>query len=566
MSSLHLDPPMTRIVGLGASAGGLQALEQFLGQVPPDSDLAYLVVQHLDPTHKAMLVELLQRVCVIPVREAISAAWVEPNVVYVIAPNSELTVSGGRLHLRHPGEPRGLRLPIDVLFSSLAREQGDLAIGVVMSGMGSDGTHGLRAIRGQGGLTLAQQPESAQFDSMPRNAIGAGACDIIALPAELPQHIFNYIAARRLEAELPVGNSADAAHSAANILGLLREHGKHDLTQYKPSTLKRRSERRMGVHGLTSLAAYEEFLRENPQELDLLSKEMLIGVTSFFRDPQVWKALGETVLPALLSRREHDVPLRAWVVGCSTGEEAYSLAMVFREVIDALPQPSNWSLQIFATDLSAEAIAIARRGYYPRSIAGDVSPERLKHFFSAEGDGYQTEQKIRKMVLFAQHNVILDPPFTRLDLLSCRNLMIYFTAPLQQRLLPLFHYALRPGAVLQLGESETVGRSLDLFLPLDGLSRLYLRSAGSAVAGSVDFPVQRGLPPRTTLQELKLTTPPTHLNNLQGLADQLLLQQFSPPAVLVNEHGDCSLPGSTAPLVSFTRAYRGTPSASAFSW
>ncbi len=538
MNSPRYDPPATRIVGLGASAGGLEALEQFLGQVPPDSGLAYLVVQHLDPTHKAMLVELLQRACAIPVREAASAERVEPDVVYVIAPNRELTVSGGRLQLQQPSEPRGLRLPIDVLFSSLAHEQGDQAIGVVLSGMGSDGTLGLQAIRGQGGLTLAQQPESAQFDSMPRNAIGTGACDIVATPAELPQHILRFIATRRLKADLSVDNGADAAQSLADILGLLRERGRHDLTQYKPSTLKRRCERRMGVHGLTSLAAYEAFLRENPLELDLLFKEMLIGVTSFFRDPQVWKALREKVLPALLARRQQDVRLRAWVVGCSTGEEAYSLAMVFREVVDALPQPSNWSLQIFATDLSADAIAIARRGCYPRSIAGDVSPERLGRFFSAEGDGYQTQQNIREMVLFTQHNVILDPPFTRLDLLSCRNLMIYFTAPLQQRLLPLFHYALRPGAVLLLGESETVGRSLDLFAPLDGPSRVYLRSASPTVAGFVDFPIQRGLPLRTALQELKLTTPMTHLNNLQGLADQLLLQQFSPPAVLVNEHGD----------------------------
>ena len=538
MSSPHPDPTATRIVGLGASAGGLEAIEQFLAQVPPDSGLAYLVVQHLDPTHKAMLVELLQRVCVIPVREATNAARVEPDFVYVIAPNSELTVRGGRLQLRQPSEPRGLRLPIDVLFSSLAHEQGDLAIGVVMSGMGSDGTHGLQAIRGQGGLTLAQQPESAQFDSMPRHAIGAGACDIVATPAELPQHIFKFIAARRLEAALPVDNSAEVAHSVANILQLLREHGKHDLTQYKPSTLKRRSERRMSVHSLPSLTAYESFLRENPQELDLLSKEMLIGVTGFFRDPQIWKALKETVLPALLARSDPEVRLRAWVVACSTGEEAYSLAMVFREVVEALPQPSPWSLQIFATDLSVEAIASARRGYYPPSIAGEVSAERLERFFSAEGDGYRTKQTIREMVLFAQHNVILDPPFTRLDLLCCRNLMIYFTAPLQQRLVPLFHYALRPGGLLLLGESETVGRSLDLFSPLDGLSRLYRRNAGLAVAGSVDFPIQRGLPLHTALQEPKLTTPLSHLNNLQGLADQLLLQQFSPPAVLVNEHGD----------------------------
>ncbi|MEO6079949.1 MAG: chemotaxis protein CheB [Steroidobacteraceae bacterium] len=538
MGSPNLDLSTTRVVGLGASAGGLEALEQFLGQVPPDSGLAYVVVQHLDPTHKALLAELLQRVCVIPIREATGDERVEPDVVYVIAPNRELTVSGGRLRLQHPSVPRGLRMPIDVLFSSLAREQEERAIGVVLSGMGSDGTLGLQAIRDQGGLTLAQLPESAQFDSMPRNAIGAGACDIVATPSEMPQQILRFIATRRLKAELPVDNSADATQSLADILDLLRKHGKHDLTQYKPSTLKRRCERRMGLHGLASLAAYEAFLRKNPLELDLLGKEMLIGVTSFFRDPQVWKALRENVLPALLSRRESGVRLRAWVVGCSTGEEAYSLAMVFREVVDALPQPSNWSLQIFATDLSADSIAIARRGYYPRSIAGAVSPERLQRFFSGAGDGYQMEQGIREMVLFTRHNVIIDPPFTRLDLLFCRNLMIYFNAPLQQRLLPLFHYALLPDAVLLLGESETIGRSLDLFAPLDAAARIYLRSGGRGVAGSVDFPIHRGLPLRSAPQELKLTTPLSHLNTLQGHADHLLLQQFSPPAVLVNEHGD----------------------------
>lgn len=355
----------TRIVGLGASAGGLEALEQFLAQVPPDSGLACLVVQHLDPTHKAMLVELLQRVCAIPVRKATAGAPVEPNAVYVIAPNSELTVARGALHLAEPSEPRGLGLPIDVLFSSLAREQGDRSIGVVLSGMGSDGTLGLQSIRGQGGLTLAQQPESAQFDSMPRNAIAAGACDVVAAAAELPRRILNFVAAQRLKAEFPADNGAHAAQSRASILELLRAAGRHDLAQYKPSTLKRRSERRMGVHGLTSVAGYAVFLRENPQEVDLLFKELLIGVTSFFRDPQVWKTLKDTVLPAQLARREQEVRLRAWVVGCSTGEEAYTLAMMFRQVVDAPAQPTNWSLQIFATDLSADAIAVARRGHYP---------------------------------------------------------------------------------------------------------------------------------------------------------------------------------------------------------
>ena len=529
---------LTRIVGLGASAGGLEALEQFLAHVPKASGLAYVVVQHLDPTHKAMLTELLQRATAMPVREATASMLVEPDVVYVIPPNSELTVVGGRLHLAEPAQPRGLRLPIDVLFCSLARDQGERAIGVVLSGMGADGTIGLQAIKSQGGLTLAQEPASAQFDSMPKSSIAAGACDIVAPSAELPRRIVQVTAERPTTAPDPVSTDAGSEQSLAAILHLLRERSKHDLTLYKTSTVKRRVDRRMGVHGLDSLARYSHFLRENPQELDLLFKEMLIGVTSFFRDPVVWQELKDRVLPALLARRMLGTGLRAWVVGCSTGEEAYSLAIVFREVADTQPVPDAWTLQIFATDLNADAIDIARSGHFSAKIADDMTPERLSRFFNPEGDGFQIRKEIRQMVLFAQHDVILDAPFTRLDILSCRNLMIYFNATLQQRLLPLFHYALRPGSVLVLGEAETIGRSSSLFAPLDQKSRLYRRNDGAAAAGSVDFPVNRGLLPRATAQELTVSQPLTHLANLQSLADQVLLQEFSPPAALVNEQGD----------------------------
>ena len=530
--------PLTRIVGLGASAGGLGALEQFLAHVPKASGLAYVVVQHLDPTHKAMLTELLQRTTTMPVREATASMLVEPDVVYVIPPNSELTVVGGRLHLAEPAQPRGFRLPIDVLFCSLARDQGELAIGVVLSGMGADGTLGLQAIKSQGGLTLAQEPASAQFDSMPKSAIEAGACDIVAPAAELSGRIVQVTAKRPAMAPKPVSADAGGEQSLAAILGLLRERSKHDLTLYKTSTVKRRVDRRMGVHGLDSLTHYAQFVWENPQELDLLFKEMLIGVTSLFRDPGIWQEFKSTVLPALLARRTPGTELRAWVVGCSTGEEAYSLAIAFREVADTQPVPDAWTLQIFATDLNPDAIAIARRGHFSAKITDDMPPERLSRFFIAEGEGFLIRKEIRQMVLFAQHDVILDPPFTRLDILSCRNLMIYFNATLQQRLLPLFHYALRPGGVLFLGESETVGRFLSLFAPLGPKSRLYLRNDGATVAGSVDFPVNRGLPPRTTTQELTVSQPLPHLANLQSLADQALLQEFSPPAVLINEQGD----------------------------
>jgi two-component system CheB/CheR fusion protein len=527
---------LTRVVGLGASAGGLEALQQFIANVPPASGLAYVVVQHLDPTHKAMLTELLQRATAMPVHEATESMRAEPDVVYVIPASTELTVVDGRLHLAEPAQPRGRRLPIDVLFCSLARDQGERAIGVVLSGMGSDGTIGLQAIKGQGGLTLAQEPRSAQFDSMPKSAIDAGACDIVAPAAELPRRILLVAAKHPVTAVRSVGTGEDSEQSLNVILGLLRERSKHDLTLYKISTVKRRIERRMGVHGLDTLTGYGRFVQENPQELDLLFKELLIGVTSFFRDPPLWRELKDTVLPALLARRTPGTPMRAWVVGCSTGEEAYSLAMAFREVADAQPNPNAWTLQIFASDVNADAIAVARRGQFSSKIAVDVAPERLSRFFNAEGDGFLIGPEIRQMILFAQHDVILDPPFTRLDIVSCRNLMIYFNAALQQRLLPLFHYVLRPGGVLMLGGSETVGRSLSLFTPLDSKSRVYLRSG--AVAGNVDFPVNRSLSLRTTAQESNVSHPLDRLANLQSLANQVLLQQFSPPAVLVNEQGD----------------------------
>jgi two-component system CheB/CheR fusion protein len=529
----------TRIVGLGASAGGLEPLEQFLANVPAASGLAYVVVQHMDPTHKAMLGELLQRATPMPVHEIADLQRVERDSVYVIPPNAEITVSGGVLHRVEPSQPRGMRLPIDVLFSSLARALGERAIGVVLSGMGSDGTLGLQAIKTQGGLTLAQQPESAQFDSMPNSAITAGCIDIVALPAEMPARILGATGLSSPASPSMAGSDEHSPAALGAILTLLQRHTRHDLALYKCNSVVRRIGRRMAVHGLDTMDAYAAFLRENAHELDLLFKEMLIGVTSFFRDPDAWNELMDTVLPAVLSRRGADSPgLRAWVVGCSTGEEAYSLAMAFTEVVEALPEYRAQDLQVFATDLNADAIAVARGGHYPATIAHDLSPQRLARFFTERAGGFQIDKRIRAMVLFAQHDVILDPPFTRLDIVSCRNLMIYFGATLQQRLVPLFHYALRPGGVLLLGGSETVGRSQSLFTPVHPKSRLYWRSDNGSAVGATVFPTRRRPPSREPAQEMSLTQPNTPPANLQSLADQVLLQAFSPPAVLVNQGGD----------------------------
>ena len=527
-----------RAVGIGASAGGLAVIGQFLAQIPPASGLAYVVVQHLDPTHKAMLVELLRRDTAMPVFEAAEAMRLEPDVVYVIPPNRDLSLVAGLLHLAPPVQPRGLRLPIDLLFCSLARDQGERAIGVVLSGMGSDGTLGLQAIKSQGGLTLAQAPESAQFDSMPKSAIAAGCVDIVGLPADLPSHILRVTVDQHAAALLPEGSDESNAQALSSILQLLRNRSKHDLSDYKPSTLRRRIQRRMSVHGLASQAAYEGFVRQNPQELDLLFKEMLIGVTSFFRDPEVWQELKDAVLPVLLARGAEGSRLRVWVVGCSTGEEAYSLAMVFTEVMAELPPAAGRAVQIFASDLSADAINAARKGRYPAKIAADMAAARLARFFTAQGDGYLINKQIREMVLFAQHDVILDPPFTRLDLLSCRNLMIYFNATLQKRLMPLFSYGLRPGGVLLLGGSETVGGSHALFTPLSQQSRLYWRNETALSAGAVEFPVLSRLPPRRPPKELKVSQQAFPTANLQTHAEHALLQEFSPAAVLVTEQGD----------------------------
>jgi two-component system CheB/CheR fusion protein len=536
--ALPKSPIGVRVVGIGASAGGLDPLLQFLTNVPAASGLAYLVVQHMDPTHKTLLGELLQRITAMPVREAVNAGRIEPNAVYVIAPDTELTVRDGALHLAKPTQLRGHRLPIDVMFSSLAREFGERAIGVVLSGMGSDGTQGLQAIKTQGGLTLAQQPESAQFDAMPKSAIAAGWVDIIALPAEMSARIASVIGPQP-PTGLPPAEPEGQAAALETILALLHEHTRHDLALYKPNTLVRRIARRIAVHGLDSMADYADFLRTNPQERDLLFKEMLIGVTAFFRDPQVWQDLQDSVLPGLIQRHaQASGPMRAWVVGCSTGEEAYSLAIAFTEAMESLPAPDRRELQIFATDLSADAIASARSGRYPASIARGLTPQRLARYFTERPDGYRIDKRLRDMVLFAQHDVIIDPPFTRLDFLSCRNLMIYFGSALQRRLVPLFHYSLRPGGALLLGGSETVGRAQLLFLPLHPKSRLYWRSENGGAAGALVFPTHRRPTMRSASQETTVPQPKTPPANLQSLADQLLLQSHAPPAVLVNDAGD----------------------------
>jgi chemotaxis methyl-accepting protein methylase len=521
------------IVGIGASAGGLEALEQFLSRVPADSGMAYVVVQHLDPTHKGMMPELLQRATAMPVLQARNRLKVKPDHVYVIPPNRDMSILRGALYLFEPAAPRGLRLPIDFFLRSLAEDRHQLAVGVILSGMGSDGSAGMRAIKENAGLALAQDPAMAAFSAMPRSAIDAGLVDIVAPAAELPARILASLGHGARAADADPAIVGQLQSGLEKVLILLRAHNGQDFSLYKKTTLYRRIERRMGIHQIDRIATYVRFLQENPQELELLFREFLIGVTSFFRDPAAWDSLRDAALPSLFARSGSGRTLRAWVPGCSTGEEAYSLAIVFREAIEKHRPAGRFSLQIFATDLDTDAIDRARQGHYPANIVADVPPDRLTRFFVATDNGYQVGKEIRETVVFAPQNLIQDPPFTKLDLLLCRNLLIYFSAELQKKLLPLFHYSLAPGGVLFLGNSETVGGATDLFAPLDAKARIFGRIDAPAKAIEMDFPARfrshpvgegeaRGAPPA----------------NLQTLADQVLLRQFAPAAVLVNDRGD----------------------------
>ncbi|MBL8486242.1 MAG: PAS domain-containing protein, partial [Rhodocyclaceae bacterium] len=502
------------------------------------SGMAFVVIQHLDPNHKGMMPELLQRLTPMPVAQARNRARVLPEHVYVIPPNKDLSILRGNLHLLDPVARTGLRLPIDFFFRALADDRQEHAIAVVLSGMGSDGTLGLRAIKERGGLTLVQDPATARYDGMPRSAVGAGLADIVAPAEALPQRIADYLRhVPRAPPGQPEPDTETAAQKSAfdQVCILLRARTGHDFSLYKKSTVYRRIERRMGIHQLERIAHYVRYLRENPQEADLLFKELLIGVTSFFRDPSVWACLQERMLPSLLAGYPAGGSLRAWVAGCSTGEEAYSLAIAFRETLEKLKLPPRHSLQVFATDLDADAIERARRGWYPANIVADVSAERLARYFVEDCGGYRVAKEIREMVVFAPQNVIMDPPFTKLDILCCRNLLIYLSGELQRKLLPLFHYSLRPGGLLLLGSAETVGGLTDLFAPLEPGLRIFRRSAGGAGSFAVDFPTRHA---RQRLDVPMNAKPESTVANLQDLADDLLLQRFAPAAVLVNGAGD----------------------------
>lgn len=543
-------PHVRHVVGIGASAGGLQAVIDLLADGPLGAGLACIVVQHLSPTQPSALPELLAAHTPWAVRAAIDGAAIEADHVYVVVPGMQIEVDGPRLAVRPVDAAAGGARTVDTLFVSLARHWRQDAVGVVLSGMGSDGSLGLRAIALAGGCVASQPPASAQFGSMPRNAIAsAGLAVVVDEPRKLMRRIVGTLAVRATAAPA-AGDDEDAMEG---ILRRVQVVTGHDFSLYKQSTLQRRVQRRMAIHGQTSLEAYRLLLADDAAEAELLFREMLIGVTAWFRDAELWEALPERVLPALCTRAAGREPplLRAWVVGCSTGEEAYSLAILLRERIDADPALAKLSVQLFATDLDADAIDAARRGRYTREAVAGIPAARLQRWFVPDGDGWRVAPVVREMVLFARHDVVSDAPFSHLDIVSCRNLLIYFRASLQQRVLELFRYVLPAGGVLALGSSETLGRASALFEPLEPKLRLYTSGGRPQRDPKVLFPIQAPSPAASGPKEIALPDiPPSQAAPLQALAERLMLDEFAPPAVLVDAQGDVLvLSGHTAPFI-----------------
>jgi two-component system CheB/CheR fusion protein len=522
------------IVGIGASAGGLEAFEQFFTKMPSDSGMAFVLIPHLDPSHASMMTELLRRVTTIQVTEAEDGVKVEPNHVYVIPPNKEMSIFQGVLQLEVPKKVHGLRMPIDFFFRSLSEDQGEMAICIILSGTGSDGTLGLRAIHGAGGMVMIQDPATARYAGMPGSAIQTGLVDYVLPPEKMPSQIINYVKMHiGKKAKPPVPEKIES--SLRKILGLVRSQTGHDFSLYKKTTLNRRIEKRMNLLNIEDIQTYHRYLYEHSQEIQLLFKDLVIGVTNFFRDPDAFDTLKKKVFSKYLEKKPEGYPLRVWVPGCGTGEEAFSIGIVIMECMEEMKR--DFKVQIFGTDIDEEAISQARSGLYSSNIAADISPERLRRFFVKENTGYRVIKEIREMVVFALQDLVKDPPFTKLDILSCRNLLIYLEPELQNRLLPLFHYSLKPQGILFLGTSETIGKFVDLFDVLDKRWKFF---QSKKVLPAIQDDLWSTLPWTHTYplkEEMEALKKPKKID-IAAIAQGTLLETFAPPSVIVNEKGD----------------------------
>jgi two-component system, chemotaxis family, CheB/CheR fusion protein len=529
-SHSQLDFP---VVGVGASAGGLEAFEALLRRLPPDTGMAMIFVQHLSPEHASNLTEILSRSTKMPVREAADGVRIERNHVYVIPPDRDLAVMHGELQLMRRPEASARHMPIDYLFRSLAEDQGSRTVGVVLSGTGSDGAAGVRAIKAAAGLTLAQDEESARYSGMPHAAAATGRVDVVLPPAEIAQELVRIVQhphLRRPPEDREESAALGTPEALKKIFVLVRQATGVDFSQYKQSTVERRIARRLILHKLDSPHDYLRYLQRTPAEVHALFDDMLISVTSFFREPETFDVLKQKVFPQIVHDTGSDAPVRIWVPGCSTGEEAYSIAIALLEYLAEhdLDRP----IQIFATDISEPSIERARHGYYAGNIAGDLSEARLRRHFTRSSEGYRISKTIRDLCVFARQDVLRDPPFSNVDLLSCRNLLIYLGAALQKRVMPTFHYALKPTGYLLLGRSETIGGFADLFSLVDRDQKIYAKKETATrlppELGPLEpTPLPRGKPEPEVHR-------PVEGRDLERQADRLLANQYAPPGVIVN--------------------------------
>ncbi len=527
------------IIGIGSSAGGLEALEEFFKNVPEDSEMAYIIVSHTDPARSSLLPDIIRRRANIPVTEVSDGITIEPNVVYLPPSNRDLVLEGDRFRLKEQQRNSMPRLPIDSFFKSLAESGGEQACCVILSGTGTDGAQGLRVIKEKGGVTVVQSIESAMYRGMPESAVATSLADFVLRPSEMPERLIECFST---DAGMPKPEEAepreDFPSTLSKIITTISNRIGHDFSAYKKSTLIRRIQRRMVVTRIGSPQKYLNYLHHNPGEIEFLFQDLLIGVTSFFRDPESFDLLKKEILPDLLTRRPASEPFRVWAAGCATGEEVYSIVMLVMECLEEIGVTKE--IQAFGTDLDHSAVEKARDGLYPENIVADVSPGRLQRFFEEEDTSYRVRKEIREPVVFAAHNLLKDPPFSRLDLLMCRNLLIYLEPKAQKKTLPLFHYALRPGGVLFLGASETVGEFTDLFTPIHKKWSMYRRvDVSPALQPIVEFPTGGTAPP-APLERAPMGPPQAEVNDA-ALADattQLLLEMHTPACVVVNRRGE----------------------------
>jgi two-component system CheB/CheR fusion protein len=520
----------SRVVGIGASAGGLDALERFFENVPRDSGAAFVVIQHLSPDFKSLLNEILARRTALPIQLVEDGMVAQADHIYLIPPKKEMIISAGRLLLSERARDHDLSLPIDVFFKSLARDAGPRAVAVILSGGGSDGSRGVRAVHDAGGLVIVQDEESAQFDGMPRTARDVGVADWVLPPEQMPRVLTEDGRARSSSGD---GPSSGIQQGMSAVYRMLEEEFGLDFTHYKPSTVTRRIERRLQLSRVRDIDVYVKQLKQEREELDVLYRDLLIGVTRFFRNEEAFQLLEERVLPELLGR-EKGTPLRVWVAGCATGEEVYSLAILLHELA---PRFGDRQVKIFATDVHRGSLELATRGLYGEEAIANVTPDRLQRYFLRRGDSYQVVPDLRQMVVFAPHNVIKDAPFTRVDLISCRNLLIYLQPAAQQKALSFFHFALNRGGVVLLGPSESPGTLLNDFETIDKRWRIYRKYTDVRMpAGSYLSPPRRpsvpGLAPRTAAAPSR-----SSVSHLLGVYDSLLEERM-PPSLLVNDRGE----------------------------